>query len=68
MEGESMACPKDGTEYVTIGDKRVCPKRGHIAGYRQINIAELIQENKKQEEYIIKLEDILIDLGYPQMP
>ncbi len=42
-----MPCPIDGTTYIKIGDRRVCPKCGHVAGYRQINIAEVLRENEE---------------------
>jgi len=39
-----MPCPKDGMEYITIGDKRVCPKCGHVPGYKQIDIIKILEE------------------------
>jgi len=46
MESD-MPCPKDGTEYISIGDSNVCPKCGHVAGYKQFDIVKLLKENAK---------------------
>lgn len=59
-----MSCPKDGTPYVKIGDKRVCLKCGHVAGYKQISIAEVLQENEILKKRSEGLEAIIKDLHY----
>lgn len=43
------------TEYITIGDKRVCPKCGHTAGYKQIDIVLLLKEGARQRRIIDQL-------------
>lgn len=50
-----MACPIDGSPYITIGDRRVCPKCGHVAGYKQIDIVKILQENEKLKGIIAQL-------------
>lgn len=51
-----MPCPICGSEYVIVGEQRVCPKDGHIAGYKQINIVELINEVERLKKKIDELE------------
>ena len=51
-----MGCPKCGSRYIVIGDKRVCPRDGHVAGYKQINIVEVINNLdacRRQQEYLL---------------
>jgi len=55
MEAE-MACPIDGTPYITIGDQKVCPKCGHVAGYKQIDIVKVLQENEELKRKLRELE------------
>ena len=42
-----MPCPIDGSEYTKVGESRICPKCGHAAGYKQIDILELLKENEQ---------------------
>ena len=46
MESE-MPCPTHGIEYVTIGERKVCPKCGHTLGYKQIDIVQILRENEQ---------------------
>jgi len=39
-----MPCPKCGNEYIKVGDKRVCPKDGHVAGYQTIDIVKVLED------------------------
>jgi len=56
MESD-MPCPKHGTEYITIGDKRVCPKCGRTAGYKQIDIVQLLKENEQLKSENVALQE-----------
>jgi len=51
-----MPCPLCGSEYKSIGDSRVCSKCGHVAGYKQVNIVDIINQLEachRQQEYFI---------------
>ena len=50
-----MPCPKDGSEYIEVEGERTCPKCGHVAGYKKVNIVEVLQDNRKLRRL---LEDI----------
>ena len=57
-----MPCPKDGMEYIEIGDKAICPKCGHSRGYKQIDWIEVLTQNenmKRQQAYFIERIDWL---------
>lgn len=54
-----MPCPKDGTAYIEIGDQRVCPKCGHTAGYKQVDIVQILKDNEQLKERIKELENLL---------
>ena len=57
-KGDDMPCPVDGSEYITVGENRICPKCAHIAGFKRIDIVKLLQENEKlraEVEYYKKM-------------
>jgi len=41
-----------GTEYVKVGDKSVCPKCGHVRGYKQIDIVQVLKENVRLRKLV----------------
>lgn len=59
MKESDMACPIDGTAYVTVGNQRVCPKCGHVAGYKQIDIVQILRENEELKQKNKELLEII---------